>query len=101
MSHSRSQRSGSPVAAASSDRTEQCPTPAVIPIASAPQKVTRQAPDQNASAANPGGDGAQQGQEDQRCPGHPGNQAGPGANAVTASGSTAPTAKLAADASAA
>lgn len=77
------------------------PTPAVIAIASAPQKVTRQAPsrtpapptraDKPPNAARKAIDVT----ETQRI------RPWPGINAVTAKGSAAPIAKLAADANAA
>jgi hypothetical protein len=77
------------------------PTPAVIAIASAPQKVTRHAPIRTPAPPARAATAPNKARKKNAVADIHGIRLCAGANVVTASGSAAPTAKLAADASAA
>ena len=93
-----------PTPAAPPDQTtapNNAPTPAVIAIASAPQKQTRQAPAMTLAPPTRAATAPSRPGNASDIPATDGSSALPGTNAVTANGSSAPTAKLAAEASAA
>lgn len=77
------------------------PTPAVIAMASAPQKQTRHAPARTLAPPARAATAPNRARNASDMPATHGTRPGPGTNAVTARGSRAPTAKLAAEARAA
>lgn len=77
------------------------PTPAVIAMANAPQKQTRHAPARTLAPPARAATAPNRARNASDMPATQGTRPGPGVNAVTARGRSAPTAKLAAEASAA
>lgn len=93
-----------PPPAALADQTtapNNAPTPAVIAMASAPQKQTRHAPARTLAPPTRAATAPSRARNASDIPATHGISPRSGANAVTANGRSAPTAKLAADASAA